>query len=195
MNTRTKIQAYTDKGFTLLELLVVVAIIVITTTLIPPKVSTLLTDSQSKQKATELKQALVFSRNSAISMARTVVFCPVSTNGTCGRDWNQQLSVFVDENGDKTLNGNEQILKVLSPSLQSEHRAYNNVRISFGPLGRSNVNAGSLSYCKTSSSRDRGTSLIISRMGRVREGKDQNRDGLPELANGLNIPCINRSPS
>lgn len=195
MKTRTKIQAHTDKGFTLLELLVVVAIIVITTTLISPKVSTLLTDSQSKQKATELKQALVFSRNSAISMARTVILCPVSTNGTCGRDWNQQLSVFVDENGDQTLNGNEQILKVLSPSLQSEHRAYNNVRISFGPLGRSNVNAGSLSYCNTSSSRDRGTSLIISRMGRVREGKDQNRDGLPELANGLNIPCTDRSPT
>ncbi len=195
MNIRKQTPIMSANGFTLLELLVVMAVIGITAILIVPNLSAILSDRQSKQKETELKQTLVFSRNAAISMARTVILCPVSASGACGRDWNQQLSVFVDANGDRVLNTNEQILRVLSPSMQSEHRAYNNVRISFGPLGRSNVNAGSLSYCNTSSTRARGTSLIISRMGRVREGKDQNRDGIPELANGVNIPCTNRSPT
>ena len=195
MNTRIMRVQNSVRGFTLLELLVVVALIVTTSSLLVPNLSALLSEKQTRQKSAELKQALIFSRNSAISMARSVVFCPVSTDGACGRNWNQELSVFVDANGDKTLNDNEQILRVLSPSRQSEHRAYNNARISFGPLGRSNVTAGSLSYCNTSTSQAQGTSLIISRMGRVREGKDQNRDGLPELANGLNIPCTDRSPT
>ena len=195
MNRPNYGDAIKNRGFTLVELITVLAIVVITTTIVLPNTSNLIHDRKSKFRASELKEALTYSRNSAISMTQTIVFCPITEDGKCGADWNQQLTVFVDENNDKTFNTGESTLKVISPSSPSEHREYNNARISFGPRGRSNVNAGSLSYCNATGTQFRGISLIISRMGRVREGKDQNRDGVPELANGVNIPCNNRSAS
>jgi len=178
-----------QSGFTLLELLITATLIGGVFTLAGPYFAKISVKSETEAQTRVLTDTLTYSRHSAITMVTDTVLCPLDTNGKCGRNWNRELTLFIDQNGDGEMNDTEQILKTIPSVNEAAHRAFNNSRIRFNSIGRSGFQAGSLSYCNRSSGEPIGTALIISRMGRVRKGADRNRDGLPELANGNNIPC------
>lgn len=182
-------------GFSLLELLVVSTLISVMMVFMGPSLGAFIERQKVLAQTNELRSALAFARNASVSLITNVIICPVDKRGKCSRDWNQPLTVYADNNGNRRLGPDDDILKVLPKSLPAHHRHYNNHRIQFDPMGRAGFQAGSLSLCATVDSYQGGSALIISRMGRTRRGTDRNQDGLPETANGSNIPCKKPSDS
>jgi type IV fimbrial biogenesis protein FimT len=98
-------------GFTLLELMVTVAIVGIGSMIAIPSMTGLLTGSDHDNYINALSKSVNFSRVQAVSSGQTVTLCGI-TNGVCGDDWSQGITIFVDANNDRTLADN-QVLKII----------------------------------------------------------------------------------
>jgi type IV fimbrial biogenesis protein FimT len=176
------------KGFTLIEAMVTFSVAVSIYLLIVPYLQITLDRARAKEGSENIRQLLAFARVQAILYQSDTVVCPLSAHGNCITDWNLALTVFRDQNSNLLLDSSDEILRILPKEKTHGHRQFNNKAIRFNSKGLSGFKAGSMSYCY-SNRYTGGISLIISRIGRIRSGIDSNNDGLPELANGKNIPC------
>lgn len=175
------------KALTLVETLIVLALIAIITQVGLPSLAKFSSKIESRQHIVQLKQAISYTRIRAITHESRTSFCPLGDNASCGKDWNEELSIFTDLNNNRRLDINEEILRTI-PAVSTEdiQRSFNNRVISFNSRGFAGFSSGSLSYCRTDIDSE---VFIISRIGRVRRGTDKNGDGIPETAGGKTIPC------
>jgi len=192
MNTRTKIQAHTDKGFTLLELLVVVAISGILLGVGLPAMGALIERNQFKAEVSALHRAVALSRSMAVYRGETVSLCPLDNRGNCTDKWNDSLSVFADTDRNGVLDDNETLISVL-PALSENSlrltRDFNrSSAVMFYPTGSAFGRNGTMTICLRSTPKLSAT-ISISGSGRIRMGKDQDNDGLVESSAGEPVLC------
>ena len=192
MKTRTKIQAHTDKGFTLLELLVVVAISGILLGVGLPAMGALIERNQFKAEVSALHRAVALSRSIAVYRGETVSLCPLDNLGNCTDEWNDSLSVFADTDRNGVLDDNETLISVL-PALSENSlkltRDFNRSSpVMFYPTGSAFGRNGTMKICLRSTPKLSAT-IIISGSGRIRMGKDQDNDGLVESSAGEPVLC------
>lgn len=178
----------TSKGFTLIELLIVSAIMALTLLVGLPALQDFQHSQRARQDIAALKILLHSSREQAIHLAERLTLCPDSGNQQCGNDWNQPLILFTDTNNNRQLDTNEQLLHRTKALNGSRLLTFSGNSISFDNRGFAGFSTGSLGYC-LQGARPYSASFIISRMGRIRRGGDNNNDGIAELANGQNVPC------
>ncbi len=176
------------KGFTLIELLIVSAIMALTLLVGLPALQEFQHANRARQDIASLKILLHSSREQAIHLAERLTLCPDSGNQQCGNDWNQPLILFTDTNNNRQLDTNEQLLHRTKALNGSRLLTFSGNSISFDNRGFAGFSTGSLGYC-LQGARPYSASFIISRMGRIRRGGDNNNDGIAELANGQNVPC------
>lgn len=177
------------KGFTLIEVTVVIAIMAITAAIGTPSFISFRERIEVRNNASRLLQLLEYARVRAITSSQRVTICPLDPSNKCGHSWNSVLSVFIDHNNNRVRDTDDDLLATVAAETSGHAlRAFNSSVISFDDRGFAGFNTGSFSYCLTGASTS-GVVYVISRNGRIREGRDTDGDGLPETPNGKNIPC------
>lgn len=175
-------------GYTLTELLVTGMIAALLAAAALPPLNNFYERTQARQDIAHLQMLISRSREQALHLRNRVTLCPLNDN-RCSRDWNNPISLFTDTNNNRQLDPDEQQLSTFNAVRSTQVlRHFNNNAISFDSNGFAGHAAGSFSYCLRGT-RSHGIAIIISRNGRIRQGTDSNGDGLPETANGENIPC------
>ena len=181
-----------QQGLTLVELIVTLAIVGILFTMGPPAVSSMMHRYQAASEIQAIQMAIQLTRSKAILSGKTT-FCPLVKN-VCKREWNRELTVFLDVNGNKQLDdGDTVVTAVQAVDESSTLRTYPKRAFQFNSRGFAGFNNGSFSYCRIQNEgKSIGAAFIVSRVGRIRRGVDSNQDGLPETANGRNVVCPTR---
>jgi type IV fimbrial biogenesis protein FimT len=179
----------TNRGFTLVELMVAVALVAILSTLAAPSFTGLIDRSRATAQSQHLLSSLQFARTEAAKRGVRVSLChsvaPEATTPSCGgagSDWGTGWLVFVDNihiagNVAGTLDANDTLLRV-GPPLRGgtiiPSASYADW-VSFGSTGRpfgSGLANGNFRTCRGVTRRE----VLISTTGRIRPGS-------PPLAN------------
>lgn len=178
-------------GMTLTELLIVLLIISISFAFVLPAIDGFLLQQRGYYEIQQLQTLIDTSRTTAVALQSHATLCPLDSQQRCDNNWNASLTLFQDRNGNRALDTNETVIQTIPAADNDVKRHYPNRALMFDERGFAAVNNGSLSYCRRLPNNRYSTSVwIVSRMGRVRTGRDTNGDGLPEAASGQNIPCF-----
>ena len=101
-------------GFTLVELMVTVTLSVILIAIAVPSFGTLLASRAAQAAADNLVSDLRLARFEAIKLSRTVSVCSSISGETCSdsASWKDGWIVFVDADGDGSLDSGDEVLRV-----------------------------------------------------------------------------------
>lgn len=109
------------RGFTAIELMVVVSIVAILAAIAAPSFTPLIERWRVMQTVDGLQSTLYFARSEAVKRGGNIVIrkepsgangCPLATSNA---DWDCGWFVFVDTNGNGTLNTGEEVLQRFAP--------------------------------------------------------------------------------
>lgn len=90
------IMDFSNKGFTLVELMVTVAVLAIVIGIAIPNFNLTITNNRSVAIANEFADALSFARTQAVSRSSRVSICASNTGTSCAGDWKDGYIVFID---------------------------------------------------------------------------------------------------
>ncbi|SHF64893.1 type IV fimbrial biogenesis protein FimT [Modicisalibacter ilicicola DSM 19980] len=104
--------ASTQKGFTLIEVMVVVAVIAILSTWAVPNFRNLMAGNELDRQADRLWQAITVTRAEAAERRATVRLCPGDPANGCNANWQGALMIFEDANEDSVLQAGETVIRL-----------------------------------------------------------------------------------
>ncbi len=156
------------KGLTLVELLVAIGIISVIG-LLAPSPTRLIGQQQLYSSQNELRLLITRARSDALTLNTRITLCPLSTAKRCLNQWSATLTEFIDENGNRALDPNEEELyRIVIPS--SIHLSWKGMNpansLHFSPKGITFVSNGTFTMCNTLL--PESLKLIINRQGRIR---------------------------
>jgi type IV fimbrial biogenesis protein FimT len=192
----TKINDYTAKycaGMTLIELMVSLSITSILTTIALPNFNDFIVRLRVDNEISRLSRLLLTARNHAISNQANVIICPLTDNGGCSTNWHEELSVFVDNNGNGQFDSanNELMVSKKSPIVATDILIYAKTRtkITYQPTGHLfGLSNGTLRYCPKDH-KDKSRAIVVARSGRFYASADSNHDGIDETRSNQIIKC------
>jgi len=155
-----------QQGFTLMELMVAIAILAILISIAAPSFTHLIARKQVDSFTTQVVGAMQLARSEAITRNTNVSICPRSGATSCGGSWLNGLLVFVDDNGNGSLDGGTDTL------LQDAEMDYGRLTlggsyggsVTYQPSGTV-TNNGNISACNDYS---HGTNINVNAVGRPR---------------------------
>ena len=158
-------------GFTLLELIVTVALFGIITAAVVPSMSSFYQRNKIAAIVNNHTAAIQLARHTAVSENVFVVMCPTKDMLNCDSDWSRLKMVFIDEDNDGALDGNEEIIgsadMVKDAFIQSTR---DNLR--FAPFNTAQTFTASISICTEAGNSLYSRALVINNVGRVRLERD-----------------------
>jgi type IV fimbrial biogenesis protein FimT len=179
------------KGFTLIELMVSVSVTSILALIAVPNFSDFIIKMRVDNEISKLHRMLIMTRNAAINSGQKAIICPLDVSFQCTDQWQNELSVFVDENDNKKFDTNEKIISVREQINTSDKLLYGKSRnkITFKPTGHlSGLANGTFRYCpSTHKSNSRG--IVVARSGRLYQSSDLDNDGIDENRGNKEINC------
>lgn len=190
--TWSKIMKSSNSGFTLIELLISISIIAITLNLAIPTFDEIIDRSKVSANIQRLTQILQSSRLKAISTNNRVTLCPIGSNNICGNDWSTGYMSFVDNNGDRQYNDDDELLSLYYSedekiSLSWRAFGYKN-SLQWTGTGITNHQNGSFELCYDNKA-DKSRALFLTKAGRIRHSKDTDGDDIHENSTGGVISC------
>lgn len=179
-------------GFTLLELLVVVCMVVIAVTVAAPAMAELLTRTRADSYAWQLQEHVHLARNTAITRGLPVTLCPRAGGSQCGNDWRSGYQLFVDRNGNREPDADDEIIQVADAVAERDSLRWSTFQhrtsLQFTRTGTTAHQNGSFVLCVNGDVRF-ARAVIITKMGRPRLSRDENHDGVHEAADGRSLRC------
>ena len=98
------------RGFTLIEFAVVMAIVGILVSLAVPSIVSFTANSEVRSTAASVIGDIGLARAEALRTRGAVTLC--ARNGSsCGTDWTQGWLIFIDTNGNQTLDAGERVIR------------------------------------------------------------------------------------
>ncbi len=168
-------QASPDRttGFSLLELMVVISITLIIITFAAPSFGSLISRSQINSKANTVFDIFQLARGTAISQRKFITLCPSTDGRQCDQRWQLGVMAFIDNNHDRELSENDEIIAFL-PSTTSSTLHGNQPYFTYNSLGALKGRMGSLITCPSGEKTSTSVRLLVSLMGRVRTQEQHN---------------------
>ena len=178
-----------NRGFTLPEVLITTTIMLLIITVGVPSFKRYQEKTEAKADISNLRSIIMFARSYAITQSKYITVCGMPSAGHCSKDWTSSLTAFIDTNRNHRLDPEEVVIQ-RTGNMDTKYKEvrYNRKALSFFPSGRATRAAGSLSYCfKTDPPHSKA--YVIGTSGRIRQGKDRNKNGVEETGNNQDIPC------
>ncbi|GIU45855.1 type IV minor pilin protein FimT [Shewanella sairae] len=156
-------------GLTLVELMVTIAIAAIMLTMGVPSLTSMYESYRAESNIRTIQQAILFSRNHALSYGSRVTLCPLNGN-TCSNDWINGASVFIDNGTINTIDGTDQVLLELASFNDNDFIDYDQNSITIGNDGfvSGGFSSGSFNYCPGSQTSTDSKGLTLSISGKVK---------------------------
>lgn len=167
----TRLHASTNKGFTLVELMVTLALMGVLMTLAVPAFTSQLRGWQRDSATKAFTTHIQLARSEAIKTSRRVVMCS-STNGTtCASsdEWQAGWIVFIDVNANNTADAAETVLasRGAFTGLVSMRASGNVQRLAFLPNGLMASTFTTVSVIPSGGSALRMNEVTVNRIGRA----------------------------
>ncbi|MCC2614689.1 GspH/FimT family pseudopilin [Aestuariibacter halophilus] len=178
----------TQRGMTLLEMMIALAIVAIVAIFVIPSAQTIITQNRIVAEVNETSAVMQFARNHAIDEQVQTVFCPSQDFQQCVTDWNQPKMVFADLDADGVRDDNEEILAATGRVSDQNVVTGPGALLRFLPNG-SAVAAGTVLFCHDSLEASYARALFLTLQGRVRSSQDSNNDGVYEDLGGTALTC------
>lgn len=159
-------------GFTIIELLVTLALFSIIATVVTPSIGNFYKRARVASIVNNHVAALQLARHTAVSENVFVVVCPTRDMQNCDDDWSLNKIVFVDEDGDGTLDGNEEIIASIDPVKDYRVISTRDV-LRFAPFNTAQNSTASISVCPEEESTIFSRAIVLSNVGRVRLEKEK----------------------
>lgn len=162
--------APTDKGFTLLELMVTMSIVMLLILIAAPSFLDLTQRNRVATETNNLVGTLSLARSEAVTQGVSTSVCPIASpeSTSCdGNNWSDWKAVYLDFDNDNVMDAGERIVKVFEPVRNTVINSNNaNLFMGFTALGRSR-NAQTLFLCAEQGSAFHARRLVISPTGRI----------------------------
>jgi len=182
-----------NQGLTNFELLFTLAIMAILLTASLPDFKSMIVDIKSDNTLRRIGQAVNLARTYAIKSGGIVTVCPSDDGLQCGRDWKKVNLVFSDNNADRQINEDDQILLLVQHQAQEgtiKWRSFQNKQyLQINGLGFTRNQNGSFTYCSSENIPKQARQLVINRLGRTRYAIDTDGDGIRENSQGSPLNC------
>ncbi|WP_196137712.1 GspH/FimT family pseudopilin [Aliikangiella sp. G2MR2-5] len=183
---------YNQRGITLIDLMLTISIIGILLGYGLPAFDELIARNKMLASISQLKASLQLGRKIAINEQKKVTVCPLSNTTNCGNNWSDGYQVFVDSNGDNTINENDRLLQKAENTLEDitiDWNAFGNrPTFQWHETGITNHQNGYFKLCYRERIR-LSRALIISKSGRIRHSQDSNGNDIHETSSGSDIQC------
>lgn len=180
-----------QRGLTLIELLITLSIFAILTMLGSFGWSTTIAKSHADSAAHSVREFMAFARISAINHNVFVTLCPSQNQVVCSENWHDQWIVFTDKNKNKTIDEQDQLLRVHQVDeaiFELQVKPSNRNYFRWNPTGATHGTPGSIVFCHHSLA-EAHRKITISMMGRTTLSRDGNSDGLHEDTSGALLVC------
>ncbi len=161
-------QAFTTRGFTIVEMMIAIAIMAIITALALPGLGAFFARNDLAGATNEIISGINQARSEAVARSNTVAICPTNDGAGCDNgDWESGWIVFVDENVNGNLNVGEDIIAVSNSGVVAGVTIDGfNAGLSFGPTGLLAAAIGG-NILISHSELTMGRQLAISNLGQV----------------------------
>lgn len=157
-----------EVGFTLIELMVTVVVAMILIALGAPALNSFYEGSRSDSGISKIQQSLTFARSQAVSYGSRVTVCPL-VGSACSGSWIDGFTIFIDNGAAGTLDGADQVIRVVDSFNSSDFVTVSANSVSFTPDGLVPNNAPiTFTYCPGSVGNDQSTGAEVSASGRIR---------------------------
>lgn len=155
-------------GFTLIEVVVVLAIASILAMLALPSAKGFLLQARVNSELALLHRTVSAARTAALQKGVSITFCPLLSN-VCHNDWRQELVLFVDQNRNRVLDNDEEILLKLDAVVAADTREYPRTAVTFRADGSlDGFLNGTFVYCPEREDHPDSDGVVVSQTGRVR---------------------------
>jgi type IV fimbrial biogenesis protein FimT len=178
-------------GFTLPEVIITTAILVIACGYATQSWTSLVGKTRHRTILENYHTLFAFARWSAASRRDIVTACPLSEINECVDNWQNPVSVFVDNDKDKKPD-NDVVLRQIDVNLTSfslRSRTAGRGYFRFNAQGMSEGTMGSLVLCPLDPYSGTMTYMPVNIAGRFRVEYDKDRDGVINLPWGTKISC------
>ena len=162
------------KGLTLIELMITLAIAGVLIASAAPSMREFIQNNRSATQTNELQTALSFTRSEAIKQGMSISICKSDDGAGCGGNWQDGWVVFVDDDSDGDLDGDEEILRVHGALVAGNSLKYWGGDITYASTGlSSSASSGFFVHCDSrGASNARG--IIIRPTGHTRIFSEDN---------------------
>ena len=158
-----------QSGVSMLELLITTSIFISLAATAAPGCAALLLHFRSISTQQSLLTLIGQARSEALHLNRPTTICPLAANNICSTDWNEPLTLFVDDNRNAQFENGEILLRVWDelegPVFLNWLRGRSFLR--FLPNGSTTATTGSLRYCVLGYENE-NFRIVIARTGRSR---------------------------
>lgn len=184
-----------QRAFTLFDLLVSILILSVLFSLAMPGLGSALQAQAGDALIGDLARTLNQARAAAVSSGSRVTLCRSRDGFSCGGSWIEGMVLFTDSNGNRTVDGFDQLLRSVRLSGRAgagtlRLRSFPNRQyVQFTALGHTHKQNGSFTWCPPGNDAARAQQLIFTQAGRVRIAQDRSGDGIREDANGNPLVC------
>ncbi|REL26009.1 prepilin-type N-terminal cleavage/methylation domain-containing protein [Thalassotalea euphylliae] len=189
------------KGFTIVELMVTIAILGLMIAIAIPSFSEWVVRMRVDNEISSLQRLILTTRNTAINMEHSVTMCPLDGD-TCSNKWNDDITVFIDLNGNGRLETgvaididndgtneslDETIIRIKDAVKSGDKLSYSRNRVTYRPTGKTSF-IGTFNYCPKGHT-DKVRGIKVSLFGRAYQSKDTNNDGMDEFRDNTTPSC------
>lgn len=177
-------------GFTLIDLMITLSLLLFSLSIGIPSLTMMLKKSEAKALRHTITNTMQFARSYSLTTGKTTTVCGTNDSMECVKRDFRQLTVFIDANDNKVVDGMDEVLSVSQLNYNGSMwmtASLNRKYISFDYRGFSKQ-AGSFIYCKPQYPRV-NSRVTISMPGRIYIARDSDNDGVVELADGNKIEC------